>query len=147
MGIIPISEELIAPCGMNCSVCSKYLSYKNNLNRSQCPGCRPSNKKCTYLFDKCSGINNGLKINATTKFCFECDQYPCKQINRMDARYRSNYKMSVKENLEYISKSGLGEFLNTQYVEHQCSTCSELISIHNRKCFKCEIITKLVIKK
>jgi hypothetical protein len=140
-------EELIAPCGMNCSICSKYLSYVNNLNRSQCSGCRSGNKKCTYLFDKCSGINNGLTINVTTRFCFECDLYPCKQINRMDDRYRSNYKMSVKKNLEYINKSGLGKFVINQYGEHHCSTCGGLISIHNRKCFKCETITKLVEKR
>ena len=27
----PISEELIAPCGMNCAVCSRYLAYLNDL--------------------------------------------------------------------------------------------------------------------
>ncbi len=62
---IQISEELIAPCGMNCAICSRYLSYVNNLNRSQCIGCRPDNKKCSYLFDKCSGINNALEGNGS----------------------------------------------------------------------------------
>lgn len=28
----PIPEELIAPCGMNCAICSRYFSYINNLN-------------------------------------------------------------------------------------------------------------------
>jgi hypothetical protein len=85
-----ISEKLIALCGMNCAICSKYLAYVNNLKRSQCKGCRPENKKCTYLFEKCSGINNTVKGNATTIFCFECEKYPCKEINRMDDRYQSN---------------------------------------------------------
>jgi hypothetical protein len=90
----PISEELIAPCGMNCAVCSRYLAYINDLKRSQCIGCRPRNERCTYLFEKCTGINNTSEGN--TVFCFECSQYPCKQINRMDDRYRNNYKMSIK---------------------------------------------------
>ena len=99
---IPIKKELIAPCGMNCAICSKYLAYANKLKKAQCPGCRSSNKKCTYLFGKCLGINSSIEDNSTSKFCFECDLYPCKEINRMDKRYRNNYKMSVKENLEAI---------------------------------------------
>ncbi len=147
MDAIPISEELIAPCGMNCAVCSKYLAYANNLNRSQCAGCRSCNKKCSYLFEKCSGINSALEGNAAAEFCFECRQYPCKQINRMDNRYKNSYKMSVKNNLEYISKNGIGAFIKAQYREHHCLKCGELISIHNGKCFKCETITKMVEKE
>jgi hypothetical protein len=37
---ISVSKELIAPCGMNCAVCSRYLSYVNNVKPSQCAGCR-----------------------------------------------------------------------------------------------------------
>lgn len=142
-----IPKELIAPCGMNCAICSRYLSYVNNLNKSQCIGCRPGNKKCSYLFGKCSGMNSTIKGNATSFFCYECQEYPCKQINRMDSRYRKNYKMSVKDNLEYINKMGIDEFLNEQYKEHHCPRCDGLLSIHNRKCFNCDTVTKLVEKK
>lgn len=144
---VPIPEELIAPCGMNCTICSRYLAYVNNLKRSQCKGYRPSNIKCSYLFCKCSEINHILKGNATAKFCFECSQYPCKQINRMDDRYRKNHKMSVMDNLADIEKMGVSRFIKKQYQEHHCPKCGGLISIHNRKCFKCETITKLVEKK
>jgi len=143
----PISEELIAPCGMSCAICSNYLSYINNLKQSPCKGCRPGNKKCEYLFKKCTGINNNLKGNANALFCFECNQYPCKQINRMDRRYRNNYKMSIKDNLEYIKKMGIGKFIIEQYKKYSCTKCDGLISIHNRKCFKCDEITRLVEKE
>jgi hypothetical protein len=141
----PISEELIAPCGMNCAICSRYLSYVNNLKRSQCIGCRPRNKSCEYLFIKCTGINHTSKGNAV--FCFECNQYPCEQINRMDDRYRNNYNMSVKDNLEFIKNFGIGKFINDQYKKYHCSKCGGLISIHNRKCFKCDPVTRLVEKQ
>ena len=144
--INPISKELIAPCGMNCAICSRYLSYVHKLKRSQCVGCRPGNKRCSYLFEKCSGLNASQEGNATARFCFECEQYPCKQMNRMDARYRSNYAMSVKENLERVRAIGIAEFTNEQYEKHRCSKCGDLISIHNRKCFKCDKITRLVEK-
>jgi len=144
MKVNPISRELVAPCGMNCAICSRYLSYINGLKRSQCIGCRPSNKKCAYLFQKCTGINNNSKGNVS--FCFECPQYPCKQINRMDDRYRSNYKMSVKDNLECIKDMGIDKFIKEQYKKHSCLKCGGLVSIHNRKCFNCDTVTRLVEK-
>jgi len=138
----PITKALIAACGMNCGICSNYLAYVNNFKRSQCKGCRPRNQRCTYLFGKCTGINKTAKSSAA--FCFECNQYPCKQINRMDDRYRSNYGMSPKNNLDFIQKNGVDMFIQEQYKKYQCSKCNEMISIHNRKCFKCDTITKLV---
>jgi hypothetical protein len=141
----PISEELVAPCGMNCAICSRYLAYVNNLKRSQCIGCRPRGEACEYLFEKCTGINHTSKGNPV--FCFECDQYPCKQINRMDARYRKNYGMSVKDNLESIHQTGIEHFVDEQYQKHRCSRCGGLISIHNRKCFECDTVTRLIEKR
>ena len=143
----PDPEELIAPCGMNCAICSRYLSYVNDLKRSQCIGCRPGNKKCSYLFEKCSGINGALNGNANARFCFECSEYPCKQINRMDGRYKKNYEMSVKDNLENIRKMGVDKFSRKQYEKYHCPKCGGLISIHNRKCFKCDKIKRLVEKR
>jgi predicted RNA-binding Zn-ribbon protein involved in translation (DUF1610 family) len=64
----------------------------------------------------------------------------------MDKRYRSSYKMSVMDNLGNIKSCGIGRFVKDQYKEYHCSKCGGLISIHNRKCFKCETITKLVEK-
>lgn len=143
---LPFNKELIAPCGMNCAICSNFLAYVNDLDKSQCAGCRPSNKKCTYLFEKCTGINHSIDGNTKAKFCFECDQYPCKQIERMDRRYRENYKMSVKSNLESIKEYGVGYLVEEQYNKYHCRKCGETISIHNGKCFKCDKVIKLVEK-
>lgn len=138
----PIAKELIAPCGMNCAICSRYLSHLNNLKRSQCAGCRPRNQKCSYLFEKCTGVNQSAGGN--TVFCFKCDIYPCKQINRMDDRYRKNYMMSIKDNLEFIKENGIDSFIAEQYRKYRCSKCGGLMSIHNRKCFHCDTVTKLI---
>ncbi len=64
----------------------------------------------------------------------------------MDRRYKENYKISVKDNLKYIKENGLREFVAKQYNEHQCSRCGDLVSVHNKKCFKCDTITKLIEK-
>jgi hypothetical protein len=141
----PILKELIAPCGMNCAVCSRYLAFVNNLKRSQCVGCRPGNRACKYLFKECGGPKNSSGGNV--RFCFECHKYPCKQIERMDKRYRANYQTSTKENLAFIQKHGVARFVETQYAKHRCRKCLGMISIHNGKCFKCDSITSLVEKR
>lgn len=142
----PTHAELIAPCGMNCAICSRYLAGINNLRRSHCSGCRPGNKRCLYLFEKCEGINTSIKGTATARFCFDCDRYPCPHIKRMDKRYRINYGMSVKDNLEDIKSGGVQRFAAKQYRKYHCSKCDGLVSIHNRKCFKCDRMTRLVGK-
>lgn len=131
---------------MNCSICSRYRAYVNNFRKSQCRGCRQENRTCTYLFEKCTGVNND-RHTGNAAFCFECEQYPCKQIDRMDARYRKNYGMSVRDNLESIRTIGIDAFIENQNEKYQCSKCDELISVHNRKCFKCDRVTKLVEKE
>ncbi len=140
-----ILNDHIAPCGMNCAICSKYLAYVNNLKRSQCAGCRTGHGKCTYLFAKCAGANKDSTNSRV--FCFECEKYPCRQIHRMDKRYKKKYHYSVVENLTTIKKRGIDTFIKEQYEKYHCSECNELISIHNGKCFKCDTITKLVDKK
>ena len=53
-----IYRELIAPCGMNCAICSSYLSLKNNIKNKgiripYCEGCIPRGKKCALLKKGC----------------------------------------------------------------------------------------------
>ncbi len=141
----PISAALIAPCGMNCALCSRYLAFRHDINRSQCRGCRSRQEPCHYLFEKCTGLNHAA--GGDVAFCFACAQYPCQQIKRMDARYRKNYGMSVLENLAYIQQRGLPAFIAEQYARHRCTRCGGLISVHNRKCFKCDPVTRLVEKR
>ena len=140
-------EILVAPCGMNCATCSKYLAYRHNLKRSQCRGCRPENNACSYLFEKCSGINNSQPGTASAPFCFECDHYPCEQINRMDRRYRRSFGVSVRRNLDDIHTNGTAAFLEEQAERYRCARCGDTISIHNRNCFSCDEITRLVDKR
>lgn len=140
----PLPRNLIAPCGMNCGVCSKYLAYRSSLKRSQCPGCRLRSQPCTYLFARCSGVNH--QKSAGMVYCFQCDQYPCSQIKRMDARYRKNYGISTLENLEYIHQHGEEAFLEEQTRQQRCTRCGEMISVHNGRCFSCDTISKLVEK-
>ena len=124
---------LVAPCGMNCSVCMAYLREKN-----KCPGCRLFNKSEPVTIAKCK-IKNCIELNKNNlKFCFECKEFPCERIKHMDKRYRTRYKMSTIENLENIKKSGLREFIKNEKIRWACSKCGGTICVHKGYCINCE---------
>jgi len=133
-------KDLIAPCGMNCGICSAYLAYSRNIPRKKgkivhCIGCRPRNKQCALLKKYCTKLKDG-KIG----FCFECSDFPCYRLSRLDKRYRKNFGMSMIENLKEIRSEGIDEFLKNQREKYRCPKCGGVTSIHNKKCFDCEKI-------
>ncbi|MFH1031934.1 MAG: DUF3795 domain-containing protein [Chloroflexota bacterium] len=136
------SPDLIAPCGMNCGICGAYLAYRKDIplkpgNNVHCKGCRPRNKQCAFIKGRCT--NPKLANNQIT-FCFECADFPCYSLRRLDERYRKNYQMSMIENLKNIERNGLTVFLREQREKYRCPNCGGVISVHNRKCYDCQTI-------
>jgi len=135
-----VSEELIAPCGMNCALCSGYLAYKNKLPKLRgkihyCQGCRPRNKKCAWLKGHCEKIGNGK-----FEFCYQCERFPCQRLQHLDERYRRKYEYSMVENLKQIKKEGLETFINSEESRYRCPKCKGMICVHNKKCYHCQKI-------
>lgn len=132
--------NLVAPCGMDCGVCSAYLAYVNHLPTKRaaithCPGCRIRPKHCAYLKGHCVPLSQG-----EVGFCFECADYPCAHLRHIDRRYRTTYGMSFLENLDVIQSSGIDAFIAHQQLRYACPHCGELRSVHNGKCFACESV-------
>lgn len=130
--------QLLAPCGMDCGVCSAYLAYANQIPRKRgevihCEGCRARGKHCAYLKGHCVRLASG-QVN----FCFECPKYPCERLKHLDERYRKRYTMSLIENLELIKKAGVQALIENQQARYNCPTCGQLRSVHNQRCFACE---------
>ena len=71
------------------------------------------------------------------RFCFDCDQMPCENLNRLDRRYRERYGMSMVENLKQIKTEGIEDFLKSQEAKYKCSECGDVVSVHDRKCYSC----------
>jgi hypothetical protein len=68
--------DLVAPCGMNCGICSGYLAgtreiEKQDIRMSYCQGCRPRNKNYAFLKIQCRLLTEG-----GGNFCFECPDFP-----------------------------------------------------------------------
>jgi hypothetical protein len=129
--------ELIAPCGMNCLVCSSYLARKHDVKRkgvrmSYCAGCRPRDKKCAFLKKQCE-----LLLNHNVRFCYECSSFPCRNLEHIDARYQKRYRMSFIENLAFIKQHSLAAFIERENAKWQCSKCGGMLCCHNGICFNC----------
>jgi hypothetical protein len=138
-------ERLIAPCGINCGVCSSHLAMKNDLKRrgimkTYCGGCLPQGRDCHYK-RQCDRLGKGL-----VRFCYECAEFPCRRLKTLDKRYRTFYHMSMIENLEYIRENGAGKFLEMEAAKWRCPDCGGVICCHNGVCFSCGL-EKLKTKK
>ncbi len=135
------NKELIAPCGMNCGICSSYLAHKNSIPRkvvSNCIGCRARDKQCAFLKKKC---RDDLKLlKGEIEFCFECNYFPCDNLVKLDKSYRVKFGMSMIDNLNEIKKKGIDIFIEKQENKYKCPKCNNLISVHSKKCFVCDKI-------
>ncbi len=129
--------ELIAPCGMNCGVCIAFFGFtlKGEKRKHPCFGCRARTSHCALIKKPC----NKLKTKQVT-YCFECVDFPCKNLRTLDKRYRSNFGMSMIENLNYIQKNGIDEFLRYEQERWKCPRCGEVICVHNKTCYSCGYI-------
>ena len=141
-----MKAELIAPCGMNCALCSAYLSFAHDMKSkgvriSACKGCRPRGKNCAFLKKKCERLQSG-KVD----FCYACPEFPCDRLQHLDKRYRTLFRMSMVENGRFIKEHGMADFLESQAAQWRCPQCGGVICCHNGICYNCSL-EKLKQKK
>jgi len=132
--------RLIAPCGMDCAICSGYLAFSHGVPKrrgaiTHCLGCRARNKRCAWLKQHCGRLGEGGYT-----YCHECPDFPCAHLQHLDERYRASYGMSMVENLELIRRSGTAAFIRAQQARWGCPRCGGLRSVHNGRCFACEVV-------
>jgi hypothetical protein len=135
-----MEKELIAPCGMNCNVCSAYLAYSHDLPKRKgnvkCKGCRPRNKQCAFVKKRCG---DRLMKNEV-QYCFVCEKFPCEHIEKINSKYVKRWNVSFIENLEYIRDHGEKKFLAKERRKWKCGECGGTVCIHNKKCYDHEHI-------
>ncbi|MBB4035223.1 membrane protease subunit (stomatin/prohibitin family) [Dysgonomonas hofstadii] len=125
-------EKLIAPCGINCGVCYVYLR-----SSKPCPGCNGLNENKPKHCVTC-GISNCEKLVETgTRFCYNCEKFPCIRLRRMDVRYSQNYHISLIENLRNIQVNGSKIFMKAESIKWTCPHCNKIRSMHKTVCTTC----------
>jgi hypothetical protein len=127
-----IRTTLIAPCGMNCSLCRAFTREKK-----PCLGCRGDDsdkaKTCvTCRIKNCEKLRQG-----NLRYCFSCDSFPCDRLKHLDERYRTKYGMSMIDNLAQIKKFGIRSFISKEQKRWACPECGQLLCVHKPQCLAC----------
>ena len=122
---------LIAPCGINCGVCRAYL-----IQKTKCPGCRGDDSNKPITRTRCK-IKTCEVFKNDAKFCFECVDFPCDNLKRLDKRYTNKYNTSLIKNLEDIKELGMKKFLENENKRWSCPKCGGTVCIHEGSCIGC----------
>lgn len=129
-----IKREMIAPCGLNCGICSAAFDEEK-----PCLGCRgPEENKYEFCRFKCK-IWRCERLLITDGFCDQCPNYPCEDVVEKEGRYTTAYPVeeSPIQNLKEIRELGIEAFLQRESVRRSCPVCGGIIIIHTGRCSKC----------
>ena len=91
------TEEMIAPCGLACSLCM-FAHAKDK----PCLGCMSdSDTKPAFCASWCKIVPCEKRVKNAYRFCDECPDYPCEDMNERETRYTTAYplKESPMQNL------------------------------------------------
>ena len=132
-----MKNNLAAPCGMYCGTCRSYLLLKKDLfeergYKSGCTGCRIRNKKCAFIRRDCPKLRKN-----EIDFCFECNQFPCSKLKKLDNRYKEKTYVSFIENLKRNNQVGVEKWLKEQEELYKCPDCGGKICLHDTECYDC----------
>lgn len=124
--------NMIAPCGINCTVCYAHLREKN-----KCPGCRNDKgyKAKSCLLCKIKNCEN--REAGQSGYCYECNNFPCQRLKQLDKRYRTKYGTGLVGNLQSIKALGIRKYNTLEKERWLCKHCGEVLCIHRRECDHC----------
>lgn len=128
------SAEMIAPCGLDCSICSGALKKE-----TPCPGCLgPDENKAAYC-RTCGIIRCEKRKQNGYRFCDECPDFPCADVMEKENRYTSKYPLyeSPLQNIREIRRIGMEAFLAAEREQWTCRDCGSPISVHSGICSGC----------
>jgi hypothetical protein len=127
-----LTPDLIAPCGMDCGLCRAHLRAKN-----RCPGCNGDDAAKPGYCVSCKIATCETIASGTSRFCFDCADYPCARLRQLDKRYRAKYGMSMTDNLLQIREIGLEAFVAAEKLKWACPECGTLLCVHVPECASC----------
>ncbi len=132
-----VDNNLAAPCGVYCGACRQYLLRKKDLLEKRgytrgCEGCRIRNKNCAFIRRDCTALRKN-----EIEFCYECENFPCQKLQKLDNRYRERYTVNMINNLKRIEEIGVEKWLKEQEELYTCPECEGEICVHDAECYDC----------
>lgn len=140
-----LDSQMIAFCGMDCTVCYKQLAERKTIKR--CHGCQRDDatlpKHCRNCRIKTCAKERQLQ------HCFDCWEYPCLLIRNLDQSYRKRYQVSLIEQGFFLKEHGFDDFFTVERERFGCE-CGGIVSLHDQICSVCgkpmETTDKLLLK-
>ena len=132
-----VDNNLAAPCGIYCGACRQYLLWKKDLLEERgykmgCKGCRIRNKNCAFIRRDCPALKK-----KELDYCYECEQFPCQKLQKIDSQYQERYSVNLVENLKRIEEIGVEKWLQEQKELYTCPECGGEICVHDAECYDC----------
>ena len=130
-----INANMIAPCGLDCSLCKRALAETN-----PCPGCHgPDENKPEFCANRCGIVLCRKRKENGYEYCDECPDYPCGDLKKLEDRYMTAYplKESPMQNLRDIRTLGMEAFLERERRTWSCAACGGPVCVHNGICRDC----------
>ena len=127
--------EMIAPCGLDCNICSQAL-----IEHDPCQGCNgPDDRKPEFCANICGIILCRKRRENGNEYCDECPDFPCEDVMEKENRYTTKYphRESPLENLRMIREQGMAAFLEQEQQLWTCPGCDQPYSVHDRNCPHC----------
>lgn len=128
--MITHSPKMVAPCGINCTYC--YVHHKK---KKPCAGCNMGGDNKPLSCQKCK-IKQCVE-EQQHHYCYECKDFPCKLLKRLDKSYQIRYQESLIKNLKCIQSKGLAYFLDAERLRFTCPECGHEVNIHDKICCHC----------
>ena len=128
-------ESMIAPCGLNCSVCGDALRKE-----APCLGCNgPVEFKPEFCGKNCKIVTCEIRQKLPEPFCDLCPKYPCEDIMEKETRYANEYPLNESPlgNLYFIRTHGMEEFLRQEKERWTCPECGNIVCVHTGVCSGC----------
>ncbi len=131
---IPANDaRVIAPCGIDCSLCRAYIRERN-----RCPGCRSEDvARIPGGCLRCVLRSCDRRPADGPGFCSSCDEYPCRALQHLEHRYTTRYAVSPLENLERIASVGVDRFVAEESLRWTCPGCGGHLCMHKPACPRC----------
>jgi len=71
------------------------------------------------------------------EFCFECNNFPCENLIKLDQRHYRDDNLSMIDNLQRIKKIGVKQWLKEQERKWTCQKCGGNICVMDKECYDC----------
>jgi len=129
--------NLAGPCGFYCGACRHYLARAKGLLKKKhlkhgCKGCRIQDKNCAWVKRDCA-----LLRKKQVEFCFECSDFPCANLKKLNQRHIRDDNISLIDNLLRIKEIGVYKWIEEQEKKWKCPQCGGNICAMDKECCDC----------